>query len=221
MSTYVLMRILESTPSRYDLGIRLLTFGAADRAYDRLADRIGSGQRVLDVGCGTGALAIRAARRGAQVKGIDVDPGMLEIAARRAREAGVEELVELCEVGVAELDREPAGSFDAVTSGLCFSELGEDELRYVLRQIVRLLRPNGLLLVADEVVPAGRLRRVLHGAVRAPLVALTYLVTQGTTHSVADLPGWIRAAGLGIESVRTNRSGSFAEVVARKPERPT
>jgi ubiquinone/menaquinone biosynthesis C-methylase UbiE len=221
MSTYVLMRILESTTSRYDLGIRLLTLGGADRAYDRLTQQIASGQRVLDIGCGTGALVIRAARRGARVKGIDVDPGMLEIAARRAREAGVAERIELCEMGVAELDREPAESFDAVTSGLCFSELGEDELRYTLRQIERVLRPKGLLLVADEVVPSRRLWRALHRTARAPLVAVTYVITQETTHAVADLPERIQAAGLLIDSVRTNRSGSFAEVVARKPERPT
>jgi len=59
MSTYVLMRVLESAPRRYDLGIRLLTLGRVDRAYDRLASQIESGQRVLDLGCGTGALAVR------------------------------------------------------------------------------------------------------------------------------------------------------------------
>ncbi|HUW96689.1 MAG TPA: class I SAM-dependent methyltransferase, partial [Anaerolineae bacterium] len=37
MSTYVLMRILESAPSRYDRGLRILTLGRLDRAYDRLA----------------------------------------------------------------------------------------------------------------------------------------------------------------------------------------
>ena len=97
MSTYVLMRILESAPHRYDLGIRLLTLGSVDRAYDRLVRPVEAGHRVLDVGCGTGALALRAARRGARVRGIDVSPEMLEIAAERARRAGVAERIELVE----------------------------------------------------------------------------------------------------------------------------
>ena len=74
MSTYVLMRILESAPSRYDLGIRLLTLGKLDPVYDRLVLNIQHGQKVLDIGCGTGALTCLAAQRGAQVTGIDINP---------------------------------------------------------------------------------------------------------------------------------------------------
>ncbi len=47
MSMYVLMRILESAPRRYELGIRLLTLGRLNKAYDRLASHIKRGQQVL------------------------------------------------------------------------------------------------------------------------------------------------------------------------------
>ncbi len=219
MSTYVLMRILESAPSRYDLGIRWLTLGRLDRAYDRLAGHIAPGQRVLDVGCGTGALTLRAARRGARVKGIDVNAQMLEIAARRAREAGLAERVELVEMGVAELDREADESCDAVTSGLCFSELTDDELAYTLEQVTRVLRSGGLLLIADEVRPTALTRRLLHGLIRFPLSVLTYVVTQQTTHAVAKLPEKLEAAGLSIVSLQASSLGSLCEIVARKPAR--
>jgi 2-polyprenyl-3-methyl-5-hydroxy-6-metoxy-1,4-benzoquinol methylase len=76
MSAYVLMRILESAPSRYDRGISILTFGRLGEAYDRLALYILSGQQVLDLGSGTGALALRAAQRGARVKGIDINSSL-------------------------------------------------------------------------------------------------------------------------------------------------
>jgi ubiquinone/menaquinone biosynthesis C-methylase UbiE len=216
MSTYVLMRILESAPDRYDLGIRLLTFGRLGNAYDRLVTHIAAGQRVLDIGCGTGALTLRAARRGARVKGIDVNTQMLEIAERAVGEAGLAERVELREMGVAELDGEKRDTYDVVMSGLCFSELSDDELAYTLKQASRVLKPGGLLLVADEVRPPNLGQRLLHSLVRAPLVAVTYLMTQQTTHAVKNLPAKVRQAGFTIEAMRSSPLGSFVELVGRK-----
>ena len=214
------MRILESAPDRYDLGIRLITLGRLDPAYDRLASHLLPGQRVLDLGCGTGALSLRGAGRGARVKGIDVNAAMLEIAARRARDAGLADRLELAEMGVAELDAEQPASYDAVMSGLCFSELSDDELTYTLAQVARILKPGGLLLVADEVRPMSRAARAAHSLLRAPLAALTYIITQQTTRSVADLPDRVRSVGLAIESQRTSLGGSLLELVASKPGSP-
>jgi cyclopropane fatty-acyl-phospholipid synthase-like methyltransferase len=217
MSTYVLMRILESAPRRYEMGIRLLTLGRLDRAYDRLASNVGEGRRVLDVGCGTGALTLRAARNGARVKGIDVNTEMMEVAESRVREAGLSEQVELQEMGVAELDGEEPQSYDAVMSGLCFSELSEDELTYTLGQVGRILRPGGLLIAGDEVRPSKFASRLIHSVIKAPLAVITYLIAGQTTHAIEDLPARVTGAGLSIVSIRTTVLGSFMELVARKP----
>jgi demethylmenaquinone methyltransferase/2-methoxy-6-polyprenyl-1,4-benzoquinol methylase len=216
MSTYVLMRLLESSPRRYDLGIRLLTFGAVDRAYDRLASRIEAGQQVLDIGCGTGALSLRAARRGAAVKGIDVNVEMLEIAKARAQEAGLAKKIELREMGVAELDTEKPVSYDIVMSGLCFSELNDGERSYALAQAKRILKPSGLLIVSDEVKPPSFIGRVLLALIRAPLVVVTYLATGLTTTALENLPELVEKEGFLLESVRLSAMGSFMELVARK-----
>lgn len=216
MSTYVLMRVLESAPRRYDLGIRLLTLGRIERAYDRLAEHIEPGRRVLDLGCGTGALTVRVARRGASVKGIDINPEMLAIARERVGEERLEDRVELAERGVAELDEEEEQSYDAVTSGLCFSELGEDELRYTLDQAARVLKPGGLLLVADEVRPRHLATSALYSLLRAPLTALTYLITQQTSHAVRALPEELAAAGFSLVSSSRSALGSFGVYVAQK-----
>jgi len=216
VSTYVLMRILESAPSRYDQGLRILTLGRLDQVYDRLASHVEQGQRVLDLGCGTGALTLRAAHRGARVKGIDVNAQMLEIARARTEEAKLAGRVELCEMGVAELENEAAECYDVVMSGLCFSELTEDELGYALKEVRRILKPGGILLVADEVRPGSVWKRIVSSLMRVPLAVIAYLVTQTTTKAVEDLPQRAEEAGLLIESVRLNKLGTLIELVARK-----
>ncbi len=218
MSTFILMRILESTPCRYDRGVRILTLGRLDSIYDSLTSYIKKGQHVLDIGCGTGALTLRAALKGAKVKGIDINPQMLEITKKRSAELKLEQNIELCEMGAAELGDEKAGSYDVVMSGLCFSELTEDELIYTLKEIKRLLKPGGILLVADEVRSKSILRKILSWLIRFPLAIITYLITQTSTNAVRNLPERIEGAGLLIESVRLSRVGSFMELVVRKPE---
>jgi len=211
-----LMRILESAPSRYDQGLRILTLGRLDQVYARLASHVEQGQRVLDLGCGTGALTLRAAHRGARVKGIDVNAQMLEIARARTEEAKLAGRVELCEMGVAELENEAAECYDVVMSGLCFSELTEDELGYALKEVRRILKPGGILLVADEVRPGSVWKRIVSSLMRVPLAVIAYLVTQTTTKAVEDLPQRAEEAGLLIESVRLNKLGTLIELVARK-----
>jgi ubiquinone/menaquinone biosynthesis C-methylase UbiE len=217
MSAYVLMKVLESAPGRYDLGIRLLTLGQVDRAYDRLVSRIQTGQRVLDIGCGTGALTVRAARRGAWVVGIDVNIQMLDIARRRV--AGIDPAlnVELREMGVAELDGEPASGYDVVMSGLCLSELTDGERTLALRQAYRLLEPGGLLLLADEAMPRSAIKWLLHWCIRLPLMLLTCLFAQTTTRSLKRLPEEVQAAGFKVESIRLNGLEDFIELAACRP----
>lgn len=211
------MKVLESAPSRYDRGIRILTLGRLDKTYDRLVAYIKNGQRVLDLGCGTGALTLSAARKGAAVKGIDVNPQMLEIARRKAAQAGLNSKVVLTEMGVAELGSEEQDSYDAVMSGLCFSELTDDEVDYALEQVKRILKPGGLLVIADEVRPGNILIRLVCWLARLPLVIITYLITQTTTSAVRNLPEKVKHAGLAIESLSISKTQDFMELVAKKP----
>ena len=107
-----------------------------------------AGQRVLDLGCGTGTLAIQVKQRepGAEVAGLDADPEMLAQARTKAEEAGVE--LELTEGFSTELPYED-GSFDRVLSTLFFHHLDPEPKRVTAREIARVLRPGGELHVAD------------------------------------------------------------------------
>ena len=213
-----MMKILETAPGRYDKGIRILTLGRLGKAYDRLKSHIRKGQKILDLGCGTGALTIRAAQKAAKVKGIDINSQMLEIAQKRAADANLTQNVELCEMGVAELGGEESESYDIVMSGLCFSELTEDELLYTLREAKRILKPEGLLLIADEVRPKSISKMIFNWLIRIPLVTIAYLITQTTTKAVKNLPEKVEKAGLAIQSIKLSKIEDFIELVGRRPK---
>lgn len=195
MSTYAFMRWLESTPSRYDCGIRLLSRGRISDVYDRVAEiAAGPGLCVLDIGCGTGGITLACAARGAETIGIDRDAGMLEIAA--VKPAPATGSVEWIELGAAEIeDRFAPETFAAVVSCLAFSEMSPQERAYVIGIAHDRLRPGGRLVIADEVEPAGGGARLLYRLLRMPVVVVTWLLTQATTHPVHGLTAAVHRAG--------------------------
>ena len=217
MSSYVYMKVLESQPERYDRGIALLSLGAVGRCRRRLVDdNLQAGGRVLEIGCGTGALTLLAAGKGAEVVGFDVSGGMLSVARRKIDAAGCSDWVRLEERGVSGMDTYDGESFDLVMSSLVFSELSTDERVYALRHSHRVLRPGGRLAVVDEVTPDGPGRRFLHGALRIPLLLVTFLLTQTTTRPVDGLPVLVAAAGFRVEKEERSALDSVLYLVAVK-----
>lgn len=208
--SYAFMKVLEGAPARYDWGMRLLTAGRLERVYQEIAAHLQPGYGVLDIGCGTGTLALLLARRGCHVTGIDVSPQMLALAEKKLRQAGLADRVRLVEMGAVELDDAFSdGSFDAVTATLVFSELSGDEMDYTLAACRRLLRPGGQVLVADEVLPDSALGRLGTFMLRLPFVVLAYLLAQSTTRRVSGLRERLEAAGFGVRETARYLGGTL------------
>src|SRR5262245_15260837 len=135
----------------YDPIVALLGGGGARRA---LLDRagLGSTHRVLDVGCGTGTLAVLIKRAYPQVDvvGLDPDHQALERARRKVARAGVQVRFDR---GYADELPYAAGSFDHVFSSLMLHHLDEPAKAGTLREIHRVLAPGGALHVLDFATP--------------------------------------------------------------------
>ncbi len=211
------MKVLESAPQRYERGMRLLTLGRLERMRQDVAARVSVGDRVLDIGCGTGALATMLAHKGAHVTGIDIAPPMLSQAALRVREQDLADRVELRELGAVDLDTTfPGEGFDVVVSVLVFSELSDDEIEYTLAECWRLLRPDGKLIIADEVLPNSMLGRIGTFLLRLPFAIAAYLLTQNTTRRVAGLEARVAGAGFRVAEMNEYLMGTMRLVIAEK-----
>jgi len=107
--------------------------------------RVGPGDRLLDVGCGWGALILRAASKyGAFAKGITLSRNQYQLAQERIRREGLQDRcsVELCDYR----DVPGSESFDKITSVGMFEHVGLENLPDYFGKIHDLLRPRGLVL---------------------------------------------------------------------------
>lgn len=146
---------------RYDLITIVLSFGR-DRAWKRRLvrmARLGPGDRVFDLACGTGDIALEAARAGAAVIGLDVTPRMIEIATAKAGRARVDGLWPVPRFTVGDMMSLPFANqaADVVTTGYGLRNV--PRLEDAIDEIVRVLRPGGRLLSLDFNRPATSLIR--------------------------------------------------------------
>jgi len=218
MFSYIFMKMLESRPHRYDWGIDFLTRGQAGKIKEHIVTNfVRSGMAILDVGCGTGDLAVRAARAGAFVTGVDISEGMLAVAKERVKKNALENKVVLHHAGVVEIDSLfDEKSFDLITSTLVMSELYAEEREWAFKELFRILKPDGKLLVASEVKPKHFLKRAIYYALRFPLALITCIISQTGTKPVRNIADEMRQAGFEITEERYSFLESFVTVVARR-----
>ena len=135
----------------YDPLVRLMGVDQARRALIEQA-ALSSGQVALDVGCGTGSLAIlvKGLHPGVQVAGVDPDPKALERARRKAMRANVAVRLDR---GFAGALPYPDASFDRVLSSFVFHHLRGDEKAKMLSEARRVLKPGGSLHLLDFAGP--------------------------------------------------------------------
>ncbi|MGH7858230.1 MAG: class I SAM-dependent methyltransferase [Candidatus Binatia bacterium] len=142
-----------------------------DRVRRALADQavIRSGQRILDIGCGTGSLVVLLKRLhpDAEVVGLDPDPKALSRARRKAQRAALSVRLDR---GFSDELPYPEASFDLVFSSFMFHHLEADEQETTLREVRRVLEPGGALHMLDFGGPdsgaGGFLTRFLHSSHR-------------------------------------------------------
>lgn len=147
---------------------------------------ISPGETVLDVGCGTGRLAMLVKRAHPEIHmvGLDIDEHILGIARRKAGEGGLEVSFHQ---GTASLLPYPDCSFDRVLSSFVFHHLNSGDKQRAADEAFRVLRPGGELHVLDFGKPH---------SVYGLLVSYLLRWTEELIDNVKDLlPVMFRSAG--------------------------
>jgi len=210
--------------------VTALRFGWLTRFYDpvvaattrekafkrRLLEQVelGAAHRALDLGCGTGTLAIWAKKicPQARVTGLDGDPQILSRAREKASRAGVE--IQLDRGLSYSLPYDDA-SFDRVISSLFFHHLLPADKERTLREVVRVLRPGGQLHVADWGRPSSSLMRVLSFGIQ-----LLDGFENTRQHVQGTLPGLMADVGLVQVATRSHVDTAFGSLELYSGSKP-
>jgi ubiquinone/menaquinone biosynthesis C-methylase UbiE len=191
----------------YDLGNGMLG-RRRTRLRTMLADdlELRPGDRVLDVGCGPGRLALVFAQRvgsTGSVDGVDAAVEMINRASSQARKRGV---AATFQVAFAQDLPFPDAAFDAVACTLALHHVAEDDQRIAVEEMYRVLKPTGRLLIAE-----------FHkGQGRRP-AGPRWLRRSGEDMLDKAL-GLVRASGfIDVASAGTNL-GWLGKITAHKPE---
>jgi demethylmenaquinone methyltransferase/2-methoxy-6-polyprenyl-1,4-benzoquinol methylase len=213
---------------RYDFLNDLQSFGLHRRWKRRVANlaQIKSGDRALDLCCGTGDISFALAQRGADTTGLDFSPQMLAVAAQRHMKSQSSYLKFL--QGDAQQLPFPENSFDVVTVGyglrnLTSWERGVDEM-------FRVARPGARLIVLDFGKPPNALWRAVyftHLRLSVPLIGLLFCgnasayayILESLKHYPAQLAVAQKMRALKLKNVRVINllGGAMAINYGEKP----
>lgn len=173
--------------SSYDTLVKVLTFNR-DRPFREKTIALATiqqGQTVLDVGCGTGELTLRAkasAGQAGKVYGIDPAQEMITVAQRKVARKNIDVKFQ---VGVIEALDFPDQTFDVVLSSLMMHHLPDDLKRDGLREIYRVLKPGGHMLIVDM----KRREQSLHH------MTIAHLMHTKARGGIEDLEPLVQSAG--------------------------
>jgi demethylmenaquinone methyltransferase/2-methoxy-6-polyprenyl-1,4-benzoquinol methylase/phosphoethanolamine N-methyltransferase len=186
----------------YDFMVEITSLGHASMLRQMTVDNalIKPGDSVLDVGCGTGEVALLAKTRTKAEKVYGIDPSPEMIAVARSKAVRKKQDVDF-RVGVIETLPFADASMDVVTSSLMMHHLPEDLKVRGLLEVYRVLKPGGCLLIADFMQPSqsilGHLMMVFtrHQGVQNGLEEVQKLIKDAGFSQVDQLKGNVLVIG--------------------------
>ncbi len=200
--------------SGYDRHSNLMGMGVSGSNSRMIVEmaKIKAGDRVLDVGCGSGNLTLAASKsagHSGSVYGIDPSPEMIAVARQKAQGSGLKAAFD---VGLIEQLAFPDAAFEVVICRLMLHHLPDDLKRRGFAEILRVLKPGGLFFAVDFKPPTN------------PILAHLALVLVGhkmmmASGKIGDIPPMLAETGFVEVASGPTRSALMAFVSGRKPGR--
>lgn len=145
--------MFDTISGEYDNLNRVISFGIDIKWRNNVVQKVRDQKpsNILDIATGTGDLAINLAKTGAdKIVGLDISKGMLDIGRKKIKSKKLSEFIQMV---IGDSENLPFGdnSFDAIT--VAFGVRNFENLEKGLSEILRVLKPNGILVILETSVP--------------------------------------------------------------------
>ena len=196
--TEQVQEMFDSIAPAYDFMNRAMTFGIDHLWRAKAVKMMGRNKpaNILDVATGTGDLAIRIAHtlHTDHITGIDLSEGMLEIGRKKAKDAGLDNIIEFVQGDCLDLPFDD-NTFDCVT--VAYGVRNFEHLDQGYRQMQRVLRPGGMLCVIELSTPTSPLVKPLYKFYTRCIIPFIGRMVSKDTRAYSYLPESIAAVPQG------------------------
>ncbi|MFX0120392.1 MAG: methyltransferase domain-containing protein [Candidatus Hodarchaeota archaeon] len=181
------MKILEKEPDKYDEEFHKL-FPESSSIYEIIRKKVGKVGRILEIGCGTGQLAIQLAEQDLDVVAVDISVEMIN----HARKSAEKEQVSINFIQGSFIDFQifdnlkNLGPFDFIVSTFVLSEFSPLQQELFIKQTSQLLKTTGSLLIAAETIPTSLFKRFVYSMKQAINSQIMLLRSSATTTPIRN-----------------------------------
>lgn len=202
----------------YDLMNRLMTLGIdhqwRSRAIKMMSKKHNAPRYILDVATGTGDLAMMMARKldPVSITGVDLSNEMLEVGRSKVDAAGLADLITFSRADCLQLPF-PDETFDCVTAAYGVRNFEDIEAGY--REMFRVMRPGGCLMVLELSTPRNRLVRPIYDLYTKHLIPLIGKMVSKDLSAYSYLPASIQAVPQGNEMTELMTHAGFEQATFR------
>lgn len=209
--------MFDSIAPAYDFMNRAMTMGI-DKWWRRVAVstvRDAGARNILDVATGTGDLAIKMARRikDCHITGVDLSTGMLDVGRDKVKAAGLDDRIDFKVADCLSLPF-PDGSFDCVT--VAYGVRNFDRLIEGYREMLRVLKPGGLLCVLELSTPRGWLTGGMYKIYTRYVIPAVGRLVSKDVRAYSYLPESIAAVAQGDGMVGLMEKAGFVKAGYRR-----
>lgn len=191
---------------------KIISFGGNDRTQNVFLPEIDYGNSVLVVGCGSVDFSIEVAKKGAKVTCLDISASMIDVLQNKAKRHHVDNNMEFVCCNV--MDFKQFGYYDCVAVNYFLNVFAPDTMEEVFSHVIKFIRPDGKLFLADEIKSEGTVTKAIQKTLRPIIYHAHRLAVNNALHEIYDYVSLLKKYHFEIVWQKVDKSQSLQSIMA-------